>query len=124
MVQRDPWHLCSARMPICSTAQHSGLKDLALLQPRSAQIPGPGTPCAPGTAKKKKKKGPFLFWCCFCFAEPHLQHVAAPRLGLKSELQPPAYPAATATRDPSCVCHLHHSSQQLQILNPLNEARD
>ena len=27
--------------------------------------------------------------------------------------------------DPSCVCNLHHhSSQQLQILNPLSEARD
>ena len=31
---------------------------------------------------------------------------------------------ATATRDPSHVCDLHHSSQQCQILNPLSEARD
>ena len=26
--------------------------------------------------------------------------------------------------DPSCVCDLHHSSQQCRILNPLSEARD
>ena len=26
-------------------------------------------------------------------------------------------------QDPSCVCNLHHSSQQCQSLNPLNEAR-
>ena len=26
--------------------------------------------------------------------------------------------------DPNCVCNLHHSSQQHQILNPLSEARD
>ena len=31
---------------------------------------------------------------------------------------------ATATQDPSCLCDLHHSSQQHQILNPLSEARD
>ena len=31
---------------------------------------------------------------------------------------------ATATSDPSRVCDLHHSSQQCQILNPLNRARD
>ena len=47
-----------------------------------------------------------------------------PRLGFESELQLPAYPTATATRDPSCVCDLHHSSRQRRILNPLSEARD
>ena len=26
--------------------------------------------------------------------------------------------------DPSCVCNLHHSSQQCWILNPMNKARD
>ena len=31
---------------------------------------------------------------------------------------------ATAVRDPSCVCDLHHSSWQRWILNPLSEARD
>ena len=31
---------------------------------------------------------------------------------------------ATATPDPSCICNLHHSSQQGWILNPLSQARD
>jgi len=35
-----------------------------------------------------------------------------------------AYARATATPGPSCVCDLHHSSQQYQILNPLSQARD
>ena len=46
------------------------------------------------------------------------------RLGIELELQLQAYATATATQDPSCVCDLHLSSQQLQILNPLREARD
>ena len=29
---------------------------------------------------------------------------------------------ASATPDPSCVCDLHHTSRQRQILNPLSEA--
>ena len=47
-----------------------------------------------------------------------------PRLGVKSELQLPAYTTATATPDPSHICDLHHSSVQRQILNPRSEARD
>ena len=47
-----------------------------------------------------------------------------PRLGVKSELQLPAYITATATRDPSRVCNLHHSSQQRRIVNPLSKGRD
>ena len=31
---------------------------------------------------------------------------------------------STATRDPSCICNLHHSSWQCQILNPMSKARD
>ena len=47
-----------------------------------------------------------------------------PRLGIKSELQLLAYTTATATPDPSCVCHLHRSSGQHQIPDPLNKAWD
>jgi len=36
----------------------------------------------------------------------------------------PAYARATAMRDPSRVCNLHHSSRQRQILNPLSKGRD
>ena len=47
-----------------------------------------------------------------------------PRLGDQSELWPLAYTTATATRDQSHICDLHHSSQQRWILNPLSKARD
>ena len=45
-------------------------------------------------------------------------HMEVPRLGVKTELQPPAYATATATQDWSCICNLHHSSRPRQILNP------
>ena len=48
----------------------------------------------------------------FVFSGLHPQHMEVPRLGIESELQPLAYTIATATRDPSHVCDLHHSSQQ------------
>ena len=58
----------------------------------------------------------------FCFLGLHLQHMEVLRLGVKSELQLPAY--TTATPDLSSVCNLHHSSRHCRILNPLREARD
>ena len=69
------------------------------------------------------------FYCLFTlfflsFPGPHPWHLKVPRLGVQSELQPPAYAIATATQDPSCVCDLHRSSRQRRILNPLSEARD
>ena len=47
-----------------------------------------------------------------------------PRLGVKSELQPPAYTTAAATPDPSHICNLSCRLRQCWILNPLSEARD
>ena len=47
-----------------------------------------------------------------------------PRLGVKLELQLLAYATTTAMQDPSCVCYLHHSSWQCQILNSLTKAGD
>ena len=47
-----------------------------------------------------------------------------PRLGVRLELQLPAYAAATATWDLSIICNLHHSLQQHQIPDPLIQARD
>ena len=48
-----------------------------------------------------------------------------PRLGIESELWPPACVTATAMPDPSCVCNLHHSPRQCQILkHPVSESRD
>ena len=60
----------------------------------------------------------------YLFIGPHLQHMEVPRLGVKSELQLPAYTTATATWDPSRICSLHHSSWQCWILNPLSGARN
>ena len=66
-----------------------------------------------------------FFGCClFVFLGPHLRHMEVPRLGMESELQPLAYATATATKDPSQVCYVHHSSRQCQILNPLSKGRD
>ena len=45
-----------------------------------------------------------------------------PRLGVKLELQLPAYTTATATQNPSCICKLY--LQQWWILNPPSKARD
>ena len=52
------------------------------------------------------------------------RHMEVPKLGVKVELQPPAYTTATTPPDPSCHCDLHHGSQQCWILNPLSRARD
>ena len=60
----------------------------------------------------------------FFFLELHLRHIEVPRLGVKSKLQLPATATAIATPNLSCVCDLHHSSQQRQIPNPLREARN
>ena len=67
---------------------------------------------------------PLAFFFFFCFLGPSLQHMKLPSLGVASELQLPAYTTATAIWDPSCVCDLHHSLWQCQILNPLSKARD
>ena len=60
----------------------------------------------------------------FFFSGLSQQHIDVPQLGVKSELELPAYTTATATPDPSGIFHLHHSLWQRQILNPLREARD
>jgi len=42
----------------------------------------------------------------------------------RGQIRATAYATATAMQEPSHICDLHHSSQQCQILNPLNEARN
>ena len=54
----------------------------------------------------------------------HLQHMEVPSLGIESELLLVAYTTATATRDLSQICGLHHSEWKHQILNSLNEGGD
>ena len=47
-----------------------------------------------------------------------------PRLGVWSELQPPASTTAPAPQDPSRVRDLHPSTRHRRILNLQSEARD
>ena len=61
----------------------------------------------------------FAFYSC-----TYGRCMEVPRLGAESDLQLPAYTTATAVQGSSRVCHLHHSSQQHQILNPLSKPRD
>lgn len=65
----------------------------------------------------------FTFFFIF-FLGLHPWHMEVPKLGVESELQLLAHTTATATKDPSHVCNLHHSSWQYKILNPLSDARD
>ena len=82
--------------------------------------------------------GGFFFSCCsylwqllelhlfpfFVFIRLRPRHMEIPGLGVNSEPQLPAYTAATALWDLSCVCNLHPSSWQYRIPDPLSEARD
>ena len=63
------------------------------------------------------------FFFFFCFLGPHPWYMEVLVLGVKSELQPPAYATATAMQDLSHICDLHHSSWQCWILNLLRDAR-
>ena len=47
-----------------------------------------------------------------------------PGAGAELEGQQQAAVTAVATPDLSCVCDLHYSSRQYQILSPWSEARD
>ena len=71
---------------------------------------------------KAKDKDHYLL--IYCFLGPRVQRMEVPRLGVGLELQLTAYTTATAILNPSCVCNLHHSSQQHWIPYPLSEARD
>ena len=87
---------------------------------QSDQEEGEGSRSAGGWRKPTSSVAADFFF----FLGPHLQYMEVPRLGVKSELQLPAYATATVTPHPSCICDLHHSSQQFGILNSLSEARD
>ena len=66
----------------------------------------------------------FFFFGLFVFLGLHPWHMEVPRLGVQLEVKPPAYTTAIATWDLRCVCDLHHSSLQHQILNLLSKASD
>ena len=60
----------------------------------------------------------------FFFLELHPKHMEVLRPGVQQELQMSAYTTAIAMWDLSCICILHHSSQQCCILNPLSKVWD
>ena len=69
-------------------------------------LPGPYLPF-PGAkwtcVLTDTKTAPLFF---FFFKWLNLWHIEVPRLGVKSELQPPTYTTATATPDVSRICKL------------------
>ena len=65
-----------------------------------------------------------LFFFIFFFLGLHLQHMQVPRWGVEMELQLLAYTTTTTMPDLSCICYLHHSAWQHQILNPLSKTMD
>ena len=62
--------------------------------------------------QEEKKKKPFYLFV-YLFLEPHLWHMAGPRLGFQWELQLLAY--ATGSTDPSHILHLHRTLWQRWI---------
>ena len=111
---------------------HSKWNNAHLLTPNPQSIPlPPPSPLATASLLSMSVSLSLLCrWVHLChilflvFLGPHPRHMEVPRLGVKLELQLPAYTTATATWDLSHVCDLHHTSQQCQILNPLSEVRD
>ena len=79
-------------------------------------------PCSLVIAPRVERKHTlwsFVFVFCFLFfvfLESHLQHMEVSRLGVQLELQPPAYTRATASRDLSHVCNLHHRHSNARSL--------
>ena len=67
----------------------------------------------------KKIHSVYLFLFLFWFLGPQPWHMEVPRLGVKLELQLPAYTTATAMQELSRICDLHHSSREHRILDPL-----
>ena len=67
-----------------------------------------------------------VFFFSFFFLGLHLQNMDVPRLGIRLELQLPAYTTAIVIPGPRCICdlNLHCSSWQCQILKLLSKARD
>ena len=80
----------------------------------------------PSTCCDGPRIPPYLFIYLFTylpfFRATPVAYGGSQAIGVESELQLLAF--ATAMKDLSHVCNLHHRSQQYQILNPLSRARD
>ena len=78
--------------------------------------------CMCVVAEKKQWKNMCAFF--FFFLRPHSQQMEVLRLGVQSEIKPPAYTIATTMPDSSRDCDLYQSSQQHRIPHPLSESGD
>ena len=112
-VQARSWDTCP---------QAGGFHDLPLAQSQCVVGKMPFAVGAPSVSISTI--GFFVCLFVFAFLGQHPWHMDVPRLGVKSQLQLPAYTTATAMQDPSHVFDLYHSSQQSRILNPVIKARD
>ena len=66
----------------------------------------------------------FLYFYFFIFRLSRAAPVACGGSQARGLIGAIATGHATATPDPRCICNLHQSSRQHQILKPLSEARD
>ena len=90
-------------------------------------LPCSGAMCpSAGILVTKNRYISWLMYFFFFFLGPHPWHMLSSQARVELELRLPAYTTATATAawDPSCICDLHHSSQQRWLPNPQGEARD
>ena len=115
--------LASFLFPACLPRQGTAYSHMTSLQKRHGPSKG-WKKNFQMQSKVRREMSLFIHLFCFLGSPLHPPHIEVPRLGITSELQLPAYTTATATWDLSHVCHLHHSSWQHWILNPLIEARD
>ena len=60
----------------------------------------------------------------FCFLGPHWWHMEVPRLRGPSRATAASLHHSYSNWNPSLVCHLHLSSRQHWVLNPLSKAGD
>ena len=104
--QKCPW----ISAPRCFQFCHLQVHRQFLLQLRRKRVFGEKEE---KSCEVNKINHPFIF----VFLGLHLQHMEVPRLEFKLELQPQIYTIATAMRDLSSVCDLHHRSRQCRILN-------
>ena len=74
--------------------------------------------------KRQNVQVHFVVVVVVVFSGLYQRHMEVPRLGVKSELQLPAYTMAIAVWNLNRNCNLHHSSWQQQILNSLSVLMD
>ena len=102
----------------CRVSEDTGVKDEGAVMPWGGAGNGAW---GPWSVSWQRILSPNDFFFFLASLGLHPWHMEVLRLGVKSELQLPAYTTAT---DLSCICDLQHSSWQHQILDPLRKVRD